>query len=115
MRPVTAWSHMMSTTVRVAARTGLDGYGKPTYGTDRTYRAHIARKRTFVRNQTGEVVESGQAVYLMTGDAIQPTARLTLSTGDVGSTGATETQPNILSVERRSDQKAAHHTVLFLG
>lgn len=114
MRPITAWAHMMSSTVTVAPRTGQDGYGKPEYGAAATYRAHISRKRTLVRDAAGEQVESGQAVHLMTTAPILPTSLLTLSTGDAGSTSPGLVNPKILAVERRSDQAGPHHVVLYL-
>lgn len=105
---------MASTSVSVAPRTGVDGYGKPNYGADASYRAHIARKRTLVRTDMGEQVESGQAIYVMSPVVILPTARLTLSTADTGSTEDTAVHPVILSVERRSDESGPHHVVLYL-
>jgi hypothetical protein len=114
MRAIGRWAHLMSTSVSVAPFTGRDGYGKPTYGTAVTYKAHISRKRELVRSAGGQQVESGQAVHLNTNAAIQPTALLTLSTGDVGSTEAAQTSPTIVAVARLSDQRGPHHTVLYL-
>ena len=79
MRPVTAWGPMFSSTVTVQARsTALDGYGSPGYATAATYRAHISRKRTLVRDASGEQVESGMSVHVMTRDAGLPTPRTML-------------------------------------
>lgn len=105
----------MSTAVTIEPRTGQDGYGKPSYGSATTYRAHITRKISLVLNANGEQVQSGRSVHLMTATPILPTARLTLSTGDAGSTTPSMLQPEIMAVERRSDQAGPHHVVLFLS
>ena len=115
MRPISRFRHLMSSTVTVAPRSGNDGYGKPTYGAAVTYRAHLSRKRNVVRGSTGQEVVSQQAVYLATADNIQPTARVTLTTGDVGSTTPDAINPLILAVERRFDGNEPHHVVLYLG
>jgi hypothetical protein len=114
VRPISAWNHMMSTSVLIAAKTGQDTYGKPTYGSDVSYKAHLARGRTLVRTATGQQIESGQAVYISGTPAVQPTARLTLSTADVGSTEAYAINPTIQRVERLYDGNGAHHVVLWL-
>lgn len=117
MRPIARWLHLMSSTVTVEARTDDDtsGYPTPQYAAGVAYRAHLSRKRRLVRTLGGEQVVSDMAVYLATSDAVEPTARLTLSTGDVGSTEATALQPAIVAVERHFDAAGPHHTVLFCG
>lgn len=112
MRPIRGFEHLMSTSVTVAARTSEDRYGKPTYGTPVRYKAHISNTRTLVRTLTGQQVESGQAIYLSTTAAIQPSAQVTLSTADVGSTQEAAIHPTIISVERLSDKSGPHHVVL---
>lgn len=113
MRPISRWRHMMSSTVTVAARSGIDADGAPSYGTAVTYRAHISRKNRLVSGRQGEEIDSGQAVYLDTNAPIQTTAKVTLSTGDVGSTEAYAVTPKIVAVERRFDQIGAHHVVIY--
>ena len=114
MRSIAAWHHMMSSTASVAPRSGMDGYGKPTYGTAVSYKAHLSRKRRLVRGANGQEVVSDQALYLATGDNIQPTGKVTLSTADIGSTEAAQISPPIVAVERRFDQYGPHHVVLYL-
>jgi hypothetical protein len=115
MRPIARWRHMMSSVVVVEPRTGTDGdSGVGTYGSPLTYRAHLSRKVRLVRNAAGEEVNSGQAVYLDASVAVQPTDRVTLSTGDVGSTGSHQLQPAIIAVERRFDGDGPHHVVVYL-
>jgi hypothetical protein len=106
---------MMSSSVSVESRTGTDGdTGLGTYGTPLVYRAHLSRKVRMVRNVAGEEVQSGQAVYLDASVAVQPADRLTLSTGDVGTTGEHVLRPTIIAVERRFDGAGPHHTVVYL-
>ena len=115
MRAITGWRHLMASTVSVAARSSLDSYGVPTYATATSYAAHLSRKRRMVRTAEGQEVVSDQAVYLNTSANIQPTAKVTLSTGDVGSTEPWAITPPIVAVERRFDDRAAHSVVLYLG
>lgn len=114
MRHVTRWAHMMSTTVSIAPRSGVDTYGAPSYGSDVVYQAHISRTRRTVINTQAQEVVSEQAVHLATTGSILPTARITLSTADVGSTDAALLTPLIHSVERRFDENGPHHTVIYL-
>lgn len=114
MRAIGGWAHFMSSTVLVAARSGVDRYGKPTYGTDVSYIGHLSRKRRMVRNASGQEVISEQAVHLNTNVDVLPSARVTLSTGDVSSTESWALNPLIVAVERDFDQMGPHHTVLFL-
>lgn len=114
MRAVTLFAHLMSSSVSVQARTGLDRYGMPTYGAATSYRCHVSSKRRLVRDERGQEVVSSQAVYLASSVAVEPTAKVTLSTGDVGSTAAGALSPDIITVDRRFDESGAHHTVLFL-
>lgn len=105
---------MMSSTVTVAARTGVDGFNKPTYAAGVRYECHISRKKRLISNAAGEQIDSGQAIYLDTAATFQPTALVTLSTADVGSTEAYAVNPKIVSVERRFDQRGPHHVVLYM-
>lgn len=116
MPSVPAWRHLMRQTATVAARTGQDSFGVPTYGMATSYRCRLVGKRRLVINVQGQQVVSGQTLYLMSGDNIQPDARVTLSTGDVGSTESWALQPKILSTGRYPDETGAfHHTSLFLA
>lgn len=114
MRPITRFFHLMSSAVSVEEPTGTrDDYGAPAYGAAVSYRAHLSRRRRLVRNALGEQVVSMQALYLGTADPVGLEARLTLSTGDVGSTEDRQIHPRLIAVERRFDQKGPHHTVLY--
>ena len=113
MRPILRWAKFMSSVVQVAPRSGQDINGRPTYGTPATYRAHIGRQTKLVLTSTGQQVTSTRTVWLNGSPAIIPTAQLTLSTSDVGSTEPALLHPIILSVARLSDGRGPHHTVLY--
>ena len=114
MRAMRRFGHLMSSTVTIAARTGQDEQGKPSFGSAVTYRAHLSRHPTMVRSTDMNDVQSTQAVYLLGHPPILETAQVTLSTGDVGSTEQVLLQPTILSIDRLFDQQGPHHTVLRL-
>jgi hypothetical protein len=108
------WRGMMTQRVSLAARSGQDMYGKPTYGTAVTYQARLVGKRRQVINAAGQQVVSDQTVYLLGAPAVGAQDRVTLSTADVGSTAALAITPPILSVARYPDERGQHHTVLYL-
>lgn len=115
MRSIDHWVHLMSSQVGIADRTGVDGYSAPTYGSVNSYRAHLSQRRKVVRNMAGQEIVSQQALYLDGNPNILPTAQVTLSTDDAGSTENWALHPPIIAIERRNDQYGPHHTVVFLG
>lgn len=115
MRPISGWHHLMSSVITVQPLTGKDVNQMPTYGAAVTYKAHLSRRRQIVRNVKGEEVMSNQACYVGAPAAIEPTALITLSTGDVGSTEAFAINPAIVAVERRFDETGPHHIVVYFG
>jgi len=115
VRSIGNFAHLMSSTVQVAARTGVDGYDKPTYGTPVAYRCHIAKGARLMPEMAGQQVSDAIQIYLNSADAILPTSQVTLSTSDVGSTESFDRQPRLLAVERRFDQHGAHHATLYCG
>ncbi len=114
MRPISKWLHMMPCVVTVEPLASVDDYGKPTYGSPVTHRAHIQGVRTMIRDYKGEEVVSSQAVYFDSSVDILTTYRITLSTSDVQSTAQNALQPPILNVERRFDQNGPHHIIARL-
>lgn len=116
MRPISAWARYMVSTVQVAERTGLDGYGKPTYSTSpASYKAHLTQGERAVRRADGQDVASNVTAHLAIPALILPTSQVTLSTGDAGSTESYMVHPVIAAVEQRRDQGGLHHTVLYLN
>ena len=106
---------MLGQTIQVAARTGQDSFGVPTYGSNVAYRGRLVGKRRLVFDATGQQVVSGQTAYLMTAANILPDARVTLSTADVGSTESWAITPPILATGRFPDETGQfHHTTLYL-
>lgn len=114
MRLARNWAHLMSSTVTVAPRSGVDSYGRPSYGPAVSYQAHLRGERALVRDAMGQQVVSSQSVHMVCTDAIEPGSQVTLSTADTGSTESYAIHPPIIAVERRFDQRGPHHTVLRL-
>lgn len=114
MKTIRLFETLMSSSVTIEDKSGDDTYGNPTYKAPVRYKAHISRQRRIVRNATGQQIVSEQAIYLNGSPSTLPTARVTLSTGDVGSTESWSIHPLIVAVERRFDQKGPHHTVLYV-
>ena len=106
---------MCRQTVKIAARSVIDGYGVISFGTDVSYRARISGKRRIVRNDQGAEVLSTHTVYLAANPAVGAHDRITLSTGDVNSTEAGAIQPLILSVGKFPDDLGRLSTVVYLA
>ena len=102
-------------TVKVAPRTGIDGFGEVTFGSDVAYRARVVGRRRMVRNEAGDEVLSTHTVYFAASPAIGAHDRVTLSTGDVNSTELGAVQPLILSVGKYPDDLGRSHVVAFLA
>lgn len=116
MSRLAAWRSMMQQTATIAPRTGQDGFGVATYGTAVSYRCRLVGKRRQVLNAAGQLVISNQTLYLLSADNVLPSARVTLSTGDVGSTESWSLTPPILATGRYPDEHAGfHHTVIYLA
>ncbi len=111
---VSQWQDLMRQTVSVAPFSSVDAYGKTTYGAAATYRARVTGKTRMVRDAQGREVVSSKTVYLLSNAAISPKDRITLSTGDAGSTEAAVLSPEILTVGRFPDGRSYHHTELYL-
>ena len=106
----------MNQAALVAPRTGQDSFGVPTYGSDVTYRGRLVGKRRQVLNTLGQQVVSSQTFYVASGDNILPDARVTLSTGDVGSTESWALTPKILATGRYPDEAGRFlYSALFLA
>jgi hypothetical protein len=117
MRPIKLFRSMMSQTVQIAPRTGVDTFNKPTYGTAVTYQAKIyyaSRSLSANRSPAAQTLVAGRVMHIDSADQIIPTAQVTLSTGDVGSTENWAIHPVIKSVERLYDGKGAHSTIVHL-
>lgn len=99
---------MMLQTASVAAQTGLDNYGKPTFSASPTaYRCRIMWQERIRRDAQGrEIIETGRAVLTQAAASVVPTHRLTLPDGST---------PKIVSVETIQDEDGDHHSVIAFG
>lgn len=108
------WRSMMTQRVSIAARSGVDKYGKPTWGAATNYGARLVGTRRMVVNSAGQEVVSDWTVYLYGAPAVTPDDKLTLSTADLGSTATLQINPPILSVGRYPDEGGMLYTALYL-
>jgi hypothetical protein len=101
-----SWQDMLPHTVTVEPFTSLDQYGTKTYGAAVTHRARVQGKTRMVRTMNGEEAVSHITVYLAAG-TIGAQDRITLPSP------FTPTQPDILDVQRVSDESGQHHSVVY--
>ena len=104
---------LMPSTVKVSTRTGVTRYGEPTFAASTTnYRARVVEKLGFVRNTAGEEIAFNTVAWVRsTGTAsITVSDRATLPAG-IGPSS----QPEIVGVERYSDEDGVNHTKLMFG
>lgn len=101
--PVSDFLDLMNNTVQVEPQTGYDGYANRQYGTAVEYRARVSYgRRTAPSPGGGEQLVASGTVWLAGSVPVTPEDRLTLPTGQ---------QPEILSVERPTDETGeVHHT-----
>lgn len=107
------WRDLYTQSLTIAAFSSYDSYGKPTYGSAVSYVARVVGKRRLVVNAAGQEVVSDWTAYLYSNTTVDPRSKVTLSTGDVGSTATLATNPPILSVERTPDENGMLYTALF--
>lgn len=107
----TEFLELMAQTVRVSTQVSFDGYGDPTYSTGYTeYPARITETPKVVRNFMGEEVIASNTVWVASTGLIPATVQVTW-TRDDGSTMV----PNLISMERPSDEDGTHHHKLYFG
>lgn len=108
-------SSLCRQTVQLEAKTGTDGYGQASYAPAQVWRARVVGRRRLVVSDRGEQVVSTHTVYFAGNPPIGPHDRLTLSTGDVGSTETGAIQPVILSVAKSPDDLGRMSTAVYLA
>ena len=91
-----------------------DGYGGASYGSAVVYEAAVVGKSEKVVGADGQEVVSRQTVYLKADAPLRPQDRITLSTGDVGSTESYAINPTILSIGRFPFGGTQGCTVVYL-
>lgn len=111
---VRQFRRLMHQSVLVAAASTYGQDGARSYGSDVQYQCAVIGEGKLTLGANGQQVVSRQSVYLMSNAAIRPEDRITLSTGDVGSTESYAIQPPILAVERYPFTQGQYCTVLRL-
>jgi hypothetical protein len=111
---VNRWFDMMPQSVSIAPVGALNDFGEPSYGADVSYKARIVGRAENVVNWTGQEVFSKSHIYLGSNVKIGAGDRVTLSTGDVASTGQEIVSPTILAVNHVPDQSGFHHTKIWV-
>ena len=106
---------MCRSTVQIAPRTGIDGYGHMSYGADVARRCRLTGRVRTVTNFQGEQVVSTHQLYLADAGAVGQHDRVTLSTGDVNSTETGARQPKIVAIGRYPDDLGRTHVTVFLS
>ena len=115
MTGISAWLDLMTQTATIEPPSGRDRFNNRTYGASVSYTCRVVGQQRRVVNAAGQEVTSYQTVYLGSPDAVDPDARITLSTADVGSTSPLLTQPPIVATGRYPDESGQHHSVVYLG
>lgn len=115
MRAASAWAHLANDTVTLESQSSVDADGDPTFGSSVQYPARVVGEQKKIVAFAGDEVVSRQSVTIFAPVVVQPTDRITLSTGLVGSTGYTALHPPILGAKRIPDQSGTHHSVVYLG
>ena len=111
---VNVFSPLMKQSVSLAPFQSYDGYGSASYGSDVAYECAVIGEIKRVVTVTGQEVPSRQTVYLKSNVLVRPEDRITLSTGDVGSTEGYAINPTILSVGLFPFGTNAGITVVYL-
>ncbi len=95
---------LMQQSITLETPASFSGTGEvATYHDPVTVRCQLTGKRKISFNAFGQQVVSGMTAIFESADAIDTRTRVTLSTGDVGSTQEHLRQPAIASVHRYSD------------
>jgi hypothetical protein len=112
---VRAFAPLMRQRVSIEPCSTYDSYGAPSYGTAVVYQCAVVGEMKMIMKADGQEVPSKQAVYLMSNAAVRPEDRITLSTGDVGSTESYAINPAIVAIERYPFTAGQFVTVVRLG
>ena len=112
---VRAFAPLMTQRCTIAPKTSYGDYGAASYGAAVTYQCAVVGEMKRVVNAAGDEVPSHQQVYLMSNAAIRPEDKITLSTGDVGSTESYAINPSIVAVSRYPFTRGQFFTMISLG
>lgn len=95
---------LMTETVAIESRIGLNAYGEALHGAAVQYKARIVGRIRRVTDSAGTERVSTKTITLGAAVEVSPFDRLTLPDGS---------HPLILSVGSYPDESGAHHTVLY--
>lgn len=106
--PVSDFLDLMPDTVTYTPVASRDQYGKPTFGTARTYRARVVYKtiRTSSMVSGQETIAAGEVWLAGTLAPPDVDDKITLPNGAT---------PIILNFERFTDDEGVHHTKILFG
>lgn len=105
---------LMADTIQLAAPTGRNAQGTPTYAgaTDKSYRCRISGPTQSLRRSGSELNSPLYTIWVDSGDeVITPEYRLTMPSSSVWGTST----PLIFAVHRVTDEDGQHHTKITLG
>jgi hypothetical protein len=111
---VNVFAPLMRQSVSIAPFASYDGYGNASYGSSVEYEAAVVGKMERIVGFDGQEVPCRQTVYLKSGVTLRPEDKITLSTGDVGSTESYAINPTIISVGRFPFNGSQGCTVIYL-
>lgn len=74
-------SHLLTQKVKVKAQTGLDGSGRPTFGSQTILKARVERKANLIHNEEGEEIQTNHVV--LTETEIDRSSRVWLPGDDI--------------------------------
>jgi len=95
---------LMIDSIQHEVYSGSGSYGERMYGSAVSYTARVNYKQQLVKDPDGEDVVSSCSVWIKSSVAVDPQDRITLLDSKT---------PNILAVERYSNQDGAHHTKVY--
>jgi hypothetical protein len=111
---INVFAPLMRQRVTIEPFSSYDGYGNASYGSAITYEGAVVGRMERVTGFDGQEVPSRQTIYLKSDAALRPEDKITLSTGDVGSTETYAINPTILSIGRFPMGGTAGCTVVYL-
>lgn len=103
----TRLTDLMVETIVIANATGLDAYGKHSYGTARNVaQCRVQTGAHKVTDQAGQEIVASGKVYVAGYPTVTPESKITLPDGSV---------PRVLVVDSFSDERGNHHTCIHYG
>ena len=111
---VNVFAPLMKNSITIQPFSSYDAYGTASYGSAVDYECAVVGKMERVIGSDGQEVPCRQTVYLKSGVTLRPEDKITLSTGDVGSTQSYAINPTIISIGRFPFNGSSGCTVVYL-